>query len=82
MKCPQCSHNHPRREGLVCGRCSYQFVFDKGVDAMTDSLFLALQRKASRNDTFYFTENQLYSNGPQPTAAAARHTGDSASWQR
>ena len=28
---------------------------------MTDGLFLALQRKASRNDTFYFTENQLYS---------------------
>lgn len=61
MKCPQCGHNHPKKLGQVCSNCRYQFVFRPDADnGMTDGKFTAMIRTASANDTYYFTENQLY----------------------
>ncbi len=43
MRCPECGHNHPKKEGKICGGCRYEFVFrpdeDKG---WTDGKFLVL----------------------------------------
>lgn len=60
MKCPGCSNNHPKKEGRTCVHCGYEFVFDKATDGVTDGLFVAMLKKTSRADTYYFTENQLY----------------------
>ncbi|MEL6340428.1 MAG: hypothetical protein AAFQ65_11000 [Myxococcota bacterium] len=41
--------------------CGYEFVLDKQLDeGLTDGRFLAAAKRASRDDTAYFTENQLY----------------------
>ena len=58
MKCPKCSANHKRSQGMRCG-CGYQFVFDPKQDKMTDGRFTAALNKVSANDTYYFTQNQL-----------------------
>ena len=61
MKCPNCDYNQRRgREGMVCKKCRYDFVFDPQEDEMTDGKFLASVRRASSNDTYFFTANQLY----------------------
>lgn len=59
MKCPKCETDHKYRYGMTC-TCGYSFVFDPKRTGMTDGRFLALVRGASGNDTYYFTENQLY----------------------
>jgi hypothetical protein len=44
--------------GMTCS-CGYTFLFDPSVDGMTDKRFLALVKRASANDTYYFTLPQL-----------------------
>lgn len=63
MKCPECSHNQRVSDGMTCGGCGYGFTFnprDTSFHGMTDGKFLGHIRAASRNETTYFTENQLY----------------------
>lgn len=62
MKCPKCEQTVRRgREGLRCGKCHYEFVFDpQESERLTDGRFLGLIRAVSSNDTYYFTPNQLY----------------------
>lgn len=63
MKCPDCPHNQKVREGMVCSGCGYRFTFnpkDPKTRQLTDGKFLAFLRRASRQDTCYFTQNQLY----------------------
>lgn len=60
MKCPQCSEKTPDKENRTsCPKCAYRFAFRPG-DRMKDTWFLAIVRRASQNDTVYFTEHQLY----------------------
>lgn len=61
MRCPKCGHNHPKKEGKICGGCRYEFVFRPDEDnGWTDGKFLGLITAASSQETNYFTENQLY----------------------
>jgi len=60
MKCPKCGINHKKKEGYLC-TCGHKFCFRPDVDGgMTDGKFVACIRRASANDTYYFTEDQLY----------------------
>lgn len=58
MKCPECSRNHKYSFGMTCG-CGYRFVLDPKRDSFTDGKLLAAVRKASANETLYFTFPQL-----------------------
>ena len=63
MKCPLCSHNQRRRDGMTCDKCGYTFTFNpKEYDTfqITDGRFLAAIRAASQNGTQWFTPFQLY----------------------
>lgn len=61
MKCPKCDARIRNKEFTGdCPECHYHFVFGTA-DSVSDRKFEALLRKASANDTYYFTENQLYS---------------------
>lgn len=60
MKCPECGNVYKHKDGLKCKACGYTPTFDPKQDHFTDGKFLALIRKASANDTQYFTLNQLY----------------------
>ena len=60
MKCPSCGGSHKRAYGMSCGSCGYVFKLDPKVEGKGDGYFLALIRKASSNDTYYFTPTQLY----------------------
>jgi hypothetical protein len=62
VKCPDCRRSHKAGQArLLTCRCGYRFVFDpRQHDGLTDGKFLALLRQTSRNDTVYFTLNQLY----------------------
>ncbi len=61
MKCPSCGGNHKKKEGRVCS-CGYHFVFSPDQDkGMTDGRFTAHVNAVSREGTYYFTKNQLYS---------------------
>ena len=42
-------------------RCGYRFTFNPKSDRMSDGKFAAILRKASANDTYFFTFNQFYS---------------------
>ncbi|MDH3719291.1 MAG: hypothetical protein OES79_14320 [Planctomycetota bacterium] len=59
MKCPDCGTNRKYKDGMTCG-CGYHFVLDPKSDDITDGKFLGLVAVASGNDTYFFTENQLY----------------------
>jgi hypothetical protein len=60
MKCPNCRNNHKKKFGQRCP-CGYRFALNPLRDyGYTDGKFLDLIRTASGNDTFHFTENQLY----------------------
>ncbi len=60
MKCPNCSRNHKKKDGMTC-QCGYRFLFNPATnEGWTDGRFEALIRRASANDTRYFTLNQLY----------------------
>ena len=58
MKCPKCQINHKKSAGMKCS-CGYRFALDPAVHGMADGKLLALVRRASSNDTVYFTRNQL-----------------------
>lgn len=59
LKCPKCQATHSlRRNGATCA-CTYQFVFDKA-DPISDPGFLALIKRASRGETYFFTETRLF----------------------
>ncbi len=60
MKCPTCATTQKRKEGMKCAKCSYVYAFDPKSDGIADGKFLGLIKKASANDTQYFTFNQLY----------------------
>ena len=63
MKCPQCSKDHKRKEGMTC-TCGYRFAIDPkeaSTYRITDGKLMAAVRGASGNGTFHFTKNQLYS---------------------
>jgi hypothetical protein len=45
---------------MTCSKCGYTFAFDPKADGMTDTKFASLLRKASVDNTQYFTINQLY----------------------
>jgi hypothetical protein len=66
VKCPSCTHNQKAKDGLICQKCGYQYVFNPKSDnlstngpKLTDGKMIALLRLASANDTTYFTRNQL-----------------------
>ena len=59
MKCPECEKNHKYSAGMRCS-CGYQFRLDPKIDGFSDNKMLALIRRASAHDTYYFTKNQLY----------------------
>ena len=59
MKCPQCSHQHRKKLGLICGKCGRSFVFDGTV--MTDGRFAGIIRRTSGNGTYFYTKRQLTS---------------------
>lgn len=59
MKCPECHANHQYKAGMTC-RCGYGFLLDPKSDGIADGKFLAYVRRASANDTYYFTANQFY----------------------
>jgi hypothetical protein len=58
LKCPKCQAVHKLRLSQTCA-CSYQFVFTK-TDPISDPGMLAIIKRASRGDTYYFTANRLY----------------------
>ncbi|MFT4549687.1 MAG: hypothetical protein ACI8XO_002153 [Verrucomicrobiales bacterium] len=45
---------------MTCKKCGYDFVFDPKRHQTTDGKFLATVHRASSNDTYHFTANQLY----------------------
>jgi hypothetical protein len=44
---------------MTC-ECGYHFVFKPKTDGLTDGNFQAIIKQASKNDTYFFTKNQLY----------------------
>ena len=58
--CPKCGVNNKYRDGMVCASCRYHFTLDPKSDGMADARFLAILDGATGNDTYYITENQLY----------------------
>ncbi len=62
MKCPQCNYNQRRkRQGIKCIQCGYVFVFDPlRNDPVLDYRMANMIKKASSNDTQYFTPDMLY----------------------
>lgn len=59
MICPSCSRYHKYRDGMTCA-CGYHFVFNPKIDRLTDGKFQTVIKQASKNDTYFFTKNQLY----------------------
>ena len=63
MKCPECGYNQKVKYGLRCSDCNYLFTFnpkESHTRNITDNKFLACVRRASHNNTLWFTQNQLY----------------------
>ena len=68
MKCPECSKNHKYMQGAKGAKfasmrcqCGYRFVINPKLPGnLTDGKLLTFIRKASANNTYYFTFNQLY----------------------
>jgi len=58
MKCPECSTNHKYSGGMTCS-CGYVFALDPKRDGYADGKLLAADRKASSDQTHYYTTNQL-----------------------
>ena len=58
MKCPKCLKNHQKKYGMRCS-CGYEFALDPVTFGMADGKLLSLVRRASGNDTLYFTRPQL-----------------------
>lgn len=63
MKCPKCTTNWKRKDGMAC-RCGYVFLFDPKTEpnGMSDGKFQAILRSASAGGTYHFTVNQFQSH--------------------
>lgn len=59
MRCPDCNHNQRYRDGTRCGKCSYQFVFRKKSDGLSDHALRQIIRRLSDNGQYAFTLTQL-----------------------
>lgn len=76
MKCPECEHNQLRgQHGMKCKSCGYQFIFDPkshycGSKRMTDGYFIKCIDKISRNNTYFYTEDELYCYMAQKTKSS------------
>ena len=58
MKCPNCGHNHPAREGRTCTKCHYRFVFEKK-DGITDNRMVQLIKRLGEDGRYHLTRTQL-----------------------
>lgn len=60
MYCPKCNLLYKKKYGVIskCA-CGYNFVFGKN-DIIKDRFMLMLEKKASKNETRYFTMDILY----------------------
>jgi len=60
MYCPKCNRFYKKKYGVIskCA-CGYNFVFGKN-DIIKDRFMLMLEKKASKNETRYFTMDNLY----------------------
>ncbi len=56
---------------MTCA-CGYHFVFNPKIDRLTDGKFQTVIKQASKNDTYFFTKNQLYTafcrKSPKPVS--------------
>ena len=59
MRCPECKHTQKYREGTRCKQCSYQFVFRKSADGISDFALRQLIQRLSDNGQQAFTATQL-----------------------
>jgi hypothetical protein len=59
MRCPECNHNHKYKEGRICGKCGYRFVFNPKTDILYDGIIRQMIRRLSDNDQHYFTSTPL-----------------------
>ncbi len=61
-RCPKCNQYFYKKKQDTTNRCTcgYHFVLTGQNDAITDRLMLFLERKASNNNTRYFTMDTLY----------------------
>lgn len=61
MKCPKCGYRQGwNKDGYVCRKCKREYVLNPKTSEWNDLRFLATVRRASRNDTYYFTENGFW----------------------
>lgn len=66
MKCPECGYNQLRgKNGMECYSCEYKFIFDPkkhlcDSKPLTDGFFIKSIDLLSRNNTYYFSEDELY----------------------
>lgn len=60
MYCPKCNKYYRKKYGTIlqCA-CGYNFVFGHN-DSIKDSFMLMLEKKASKNESSYFTIDNLY----------------------
>ncbi len=60
MYCPKCNRHHRKKYSNIrlCA-CGYSLVF-RHDEVIKDRLMLFLERKASQNETRYFTIDMLY----------------------
>ncbi len=60
MYCPKCNQYYRKKYGtLLSCACGYHFVFGHN-DSIKDHFMLMLEKKASKNETRYFTMDNLY----------------------
>ena len=62
MRCPECDHRQKRKAGMICGQCSYTYVFEsKSNDANTlnDYQLRRLVARLSQEGHYFFTRTQL-----------------------
>lgn len=59
MRCPKCEHDQKLKHHTSCARCNHLFTFLKG-DKITDYQFSIAVNIASKNNTTYFTQHNLY----------------------
>lgn len=71
MKCPECSRNHKHSAGMTCG-CGYRFAVDPKTHGLSDNKILAIAKRASGNNTNFYTMNQLLSAGRDRFSIGAR----------
>jgi len=58
--CPECAAGATTAGQVRCGACGYEFVFQPEADGTSDADWLDLVSRASADNRYFFTENQLY----------------------